>query len=123
MEKCTIQEKCRLGHLFDAKCGGGCIAHINIENRFASKEQAWDMLNYVANQGVIYFAFNTIINVCKHKHAFIGTTTCPHCGEPIADKYSRVVGFYTPTSAYQRIRKKEFGMRKWYNVLEKDSMF
>ena len=34
MEKCTIQEKCRLGSLFDKKCGGGCIAHINIENRF-----------------------------------------------------------------------------------------
>lgn len=123
IEKCTIQEKCRLGHLFDAKCGGGCIAHINIENRFANKEQAWDMLNYVAKQGVIYFAFNTVINVCKHKHAFIGTSTCPNCGEPIADSYSRVVGFYTPTSAYQRIRKKEFSMRKWYNVLEKDSMF
>lgn len=55
-EKCTIQEKCRLGNLFDAKCGGGCIAHINIENRFPNEETAWDMLNYVASQGVIYFA-------------------------------------------------------------------
>ena len=36
-EKCTIQEKCRLGHLFDAKCGGGCIAHIDIENRFPNE--------------------------------------------------------------------------------------
>lgn len=23
MEKCTLQEKCRLGSLFDKKCGGG----------------------------------------------------------------------------------------------------
>ena len=52
MEKCTIQEKCRLGNLFDKKCGGGCIAHINIENRFPNEETAWEMLNYVASQGV-----------------------------------------------------------------------
>ena len=122
MEPCTIQEKCRLGSLFDKKCGGGCIAHINIENRFPNEDVAWDMLNYVAASGVIYFAFTTKINVCKHKHAFIGTSECPNCGEPIADKYSRVVGFYVPVSSYQQIRKQEFDKRKWYNVLNKDGL-
>lgn len=92
MEKCTIQEKCRLGSLFDKKCGGGCIAHINIENRFPNEDTAWDMLNYVASQGVIYFAFTTKISVCQHKHAFISENKCPVCGEPIADTYARVVG-------------------------------
>ena len=119
-EKCTIQEKCKLGNLFDKRCGGGAIAHINIEDRFKSKDEAWDMLNYVASQGVIYFAFNGKISVCRHKHAFIGTKTCPVCGEPVADTYTRVVGFYTPVSSYQRIRKREFDERKWYNVLDKD---
>ncbi|MBQ6627922.1 MAG: hypothetical protein IJH65_03820 [Methanobrevibacter sp.] len=123
MEKCTIQEKCRLGSLFDKKCGGGCIAHINIEGRFPSEEMAWDMLNYVAKQGVIYFAFNTKINVCEDKHSSIGTDVCPICGKPIVDKYTRVVGFYTPTSAYQKIRKREFNARKWYNINEKEGIF
>lgn len=122
MEKCTIQEKCRLGHLFDAKCGGGCIAHIDIENRFPNEETAWDMLNYVAGQGVIYFAFTTKINVCEDKHAFIGTKNCPHCGKPVVDQYARVVGFYTPVSGYQKIRKSEFSKRKWYDVLNKDGI-
>ena len=121
-EKCTIQEKCRLGSLFDAKCGGGCIAHICIENRFANEEEAWKMLNYVAASGVIYFAFTTKINVCEDKHAFIGTKTCPKCGKPIADQFARVVGFYTPVSGYQKIRKKEFNLRRWYDVLSKDGM-
>ena len=118
-EKCTIQEKCRLGSLFDKKCGGGCIAHIDIENRFPSEEAAWDMLNYVASQGVMYFAFTTKISVCKHKHAFIGTRTCPKCGEPVSDTYARVVGFYVPVSSYQKIRKNEFSRRRWYDVLSK----
>ena len=122
MEKCTIQEKVRLGSLFDKKCGGGCIAHIDIENRFPNEESAWDMLNYVASQGVIYFAFTTKISVCKHKHAFISEKKCPICGEPIADTYARVVGFYTPTSSYQKIRKKEFDRRRWMNVLTNDGV-
>ena len=122
MEKCTIQEKCRLGSLFDKKCGGGCIAHINIENRFATEDEAWEMLNYVASQGVIYFAFTTKISVCKHKHAFISEKKCPVCGEPIADTYARVVGFYTPVSSYQKIRKREFDRRKWMNVLSNDGV-
>lgn len=122
-EKCTIQEKCRLGNLFDKKCGGGCIAHINIDSRFSSEEQAWDMLNYVASQGVIYFAFTTKINVCEERHAFIGTSTCPICGKPVADTYARVVGFYTPVSSYQKVRKIEFSKRKWYNVLSEKELF
>lgn len=121
-EQCTIQEKCRLGKLFDAKCGGGCIAHIDIENRFPNEETAWDMLNYVASQGVIYFAFTTKINVCEDKHAFIGSNNCPQCGKPTVDQYARVVGFYTPVSGYQKIRKKEFNKRRWYDVLNKDGI-
>jgi len=122
MEKCTIQEKCRLGSLFDKKCGGGCIAHINIENRFQNEETAWDMLNYVASHGVIYFAFTTKISVCEDKHAFIGMNTCPKCGKPVSDTYARVVGFYTPVSSYQRIRKNEFDKRRWIDVLANDGV-
>ena len=122
MEKCTIQEKCKLGSLFDKLCGGGCIAHINVEGRFPNEETAWEMLNYVASQGVIYFAFTTKISVCKHKHAFIGSSVCPTCGEPINDTYARVVGFYVPISSYQKIRKKEFDKRKWYDITSKEGI-
>ena len=122
LEKCTIQEKCRLGSLFDAKCGGGCIAHIDIQNRFPTDEVAWDMLNYVASKGVIYFAFTTKISICEDRHAFIGTKDCPNCGKPIYDTYSRVVGFYVPTSSYQKIRKNEFDKRQWYDAASKDGI-
>lgn len=122
MEKCTIQEKCRVSSYLDRECSGGAIAHINIENRFATEEEAWDMLNYIAKSGVIYSAFNTKISVCEDKHAFIGSSVCPRCGKKVADSYTRVVGFYTPVSSYQKIRKMEFNKRKWYNVLNKMEM-
>jgi len=78
--------------MLDKRCGGGTIAHIDIENRFATSDMAWEMLNYVASHGVIYFAFTTKINVDEDKHAFIGTENCPRCGKPVVDKFSRVVG-------------------------------
>lgn len=114
--QCTIQEKCRIGSVLDIKCGGGSIAHIDIENRFANEETAWNMLNYVASKGVIYFAFTTKISVCEDQHAFIGQKTCPTCGKPVTDTFARVVGFYTPVSAYQKVRRREFDARRWYNA-------
>lgn len=121
MEKCTIQEKCRVSSILDTKCGGGAIAHIDVENRFPTKEAAWDMLKYLAEHKVIYSAFTTKINVCKNNHSYIGSKTCPICGEKEPkDTFARVVGFYTPVSNYQQIRKQEFDKRKWYHVLEND---
>ena len=113
-EKCTINEKIRLSSILDKKCSGGSIAHINISANFPNKDMAWEMLNYIASQGVIYFAFNSKINECKNHHGFVGTDICPTCGEGVYDTYQRVVGYLTPTRAYSNDRFKEFTTRKWY---------
>ena len=60
-EKCTINEKIRTSAILDNKCSGGAIAHINIDNNFPNTEMAWEMLNYIASKGVIYFCYNTKI--------------------------------------------------------------
>ena len=112
--KCTINEKVRTAAILDNKCSGGTIAHINLVATFPTTDEAWYMLNYIASTGVIYFCFNTRINVCKHRHAFVGTDICPVCGEPVFDTYQRIVGFLTPSKAYSIPRKKEFGAREWY---------
>lgn len=117
-QKCTIKEKIRLSSILDEKCSGGAIAHINLENRFPNKDMAWDMLNYIASKGVFYFAFNSKINTCKHRHAFIGTDICPICGEPVEDTWTRIVGFYTPYKSYSAERKKEVSAREWYELGE-----
>ncbi len=113
--KTTIQERIRIASQFDNYCNGGSIAHINIEAPFDSFEKAWDLTNYIADQGLTYFAFNTKIQACKHNHAFFGTK-CPICGEPVATEYTRVVGFYVPVSTWSSPRRKEFKMRQWENV-------
>ena len=117
MEKCTLQEKVRLGSILDKECGGGQISHINLAGDFASEEQAWNLLNYIAKSGVIYFAYNRKISVCKSEHAFL-SETCPKCGEKAVDTYSRIVGFFVSLSSYSKERKAEFNKRKWFNLNE-----
>lgn len=117
-EKCTISEKLRTSSILDNKCSGGAIAHINIDSNFPNTDMAWDMLNYIALQDVIYFAFNTRINECKNHHGFVGTDICPTCGEGVYDTYQRIVGFLEPVRSYSKDRKKEFSTRKWYEYAE-----
>ena len=54
--KTTLKERIRIASMFDKFCNGGSILHVNIEAPFATFDQAWDMLNYIADQGVTYFA-------------------------------------------------------------------
>ena len=113
--KTTIQERVRIASLFDSYCNGGSIAHINIEAPFDSFEKAWEMTNYIADQGLTYFAFNVKIQACKHNHAFFGKV-CPICGEPVATEYTRIVGFYTPIKTWSSARKAEYKMREWEKI-------
>ena len=59
--KTTLQEKIRLSAILDKACSGGSIAHINIDTPFNNFDTAWKMLNYIADEGVMYFAFCTKI--------------------------------------------------------------
>ena len=117
-EKCTINEKLRLSSILDAKCSGGSISHINLEKNFPNTDVAWDMLNKIAQDGVIYFAFNTRINECKNHHGFVGTDICPICGGGVTDTYQRIVGFLEPVRSYSKERKKEFSTRRWYEYAQ-----
>ena len=113
--KTTMAERIRIASLFDSYCNGGSIAHLNIDAPFDSFEKAWDAVNYIADQGLTYFAFNTKIQACVHNHAFYGTK-CPICGGEVATEYTRIVGFYTPIKTWSKERKQEFKMRQWEHI-------
>lgn len=113
--KTTLQERVKIASKFDKYCNGGSILHANIDAPFDSFDKAWKMVNYIADQGVTYFAFNTKIQSCDHNHAFYGNT-CPVCGGPVATEYTRIVGFYTPIRTYSKERKAEYKLRRWEQV-------
>ena len=113
--KTTLQERVRIQAMFDSYCNGGSILHANIDAPFDSFEKAWKMTEYIADQGVTYFAFNTKIQSCKNNHAFYGSV-CPKCGEPVDTEYTRIVGFYTPIKTWSKERTSEYKMRRWENI-------
>lgn len=118
----TLAERVRLGSILDKECNGGQIAHVSIDGKFTSFEQAWTMLNEIASRGCIYFAFNYKINTCANNHSFVGGTTCPNCGKPVENTWTRIVGFYTPVKAWSPKRREEFDERKWYTLTD-DGIF
>ena len=115
--KTPLHERIRIASLFDSYCNGGSIAHINIETPFNNFDTAWRLVEYIADQGLTYFAFNTKIQACKHNHAFFGKV-CPICGEPVETEYTRIVGFYTPIKTWSGPRKEEYKLREWSDVNE-----
>lgn len=110
--KTTLQERIRVQAQFDRYCNGGSILHSNIDAPFDSYEKARKMVDYISDQGVTYFAFNTKIQACENNHAFYGQV-CPECGKPVATEYTRIVGFYTPIKTWSKERTNEYRMRRW----------
>lgn len=115
-EKCTLDAKIEASAVLDNKCGGGQILHLNSQGEM-TKEQAWELLNYIASKNVIYFAFNSKISVCEDGHGFMGDI-CPQCSKPMVDTFQRIVGYLTPSSSYSKTRKEEFAKRYWYDFNE-----
>lgn len=113
--KTTLQERVKIASKFDSFCNGGSILHANIDAPFDSFEKAWKMVNYIADQGVTYFAFNTKINACEDNHAFYGEK-CSVCGKPVSTQFSRIVGFLVPIKTWSKERKAEYDMRKWEHI-------
>ena len=120
--KTTLQERIRIAAEFDGYCNGGSILHANIDAPFDSFEKAWQMVNYVADAGVTYFAWNTRIQACKYNHAFYGNK-CPICGGDVTTEYTRIVGFFTPIQTWSKERSTEYKMREWEYINNKNDMF
>lgn len=112
--KSTLYEKISLSAILDKACSGGSIAHINLDAPLDNFDKAWQLLNFIASEGVTYFAFNVRISACKNNHGFFGQT-CPTCGEKVHTTWQRIVGFLTPVSSYSKDRKREFKTRYWLN--------
>jgi ribonucleoside-triphosphate reductase len=110
--KATLKDRIEICAAFDKYCSGGSIMHCNIDAPFATEEQAWEMLNYIANKGVTYFAFNGKLSSDDNGHLFYGDI-CPDCGAPKTAEFTRTVGFFTKTAGWSKERKEEFKLREW----------
>lgn len=114
----SLKDRINICATFDGYCNGGSILHANLDAPFATEEQAWDMLNYIADQGVTYFAFNGKLSSDENGHLFYGDI-CPQCHSPKTAEYTRTVGFLTKISSWSKERKEEFKLRNWMQMNDK----
>ena len=111
-------DRIRLEGEFSKSLTGGGIAHLNIEHVLASPEEMEKLVRFAISSGLEHFAINYAFNVCENDHSFVGGNheiNCPICGGKVKESLTRVVGYFTPVSAWNSVRREiEFGMRKFY---------
>lgn len=111
----TLEERMRLAGLFDKRCGGGNILHIDIEGSL-STSKCKEIIETSAKMGVVYFALTGKISCCEDKHEYTLDNICPVCEVPVTNTWQRIVGYYTPIANWGKERRAEARERKWYEL-------
>lgn len=118
MEDCSVFERFRVQGKLDALTSGGNILHCNIDGEKPLTPEQYEKIIDLARQcKVKYFGINYAYSECEDRHYTIGKNkTCPVCGKPITETWCRVVGFITPKSAFNPVRRDfEFDRRVFYS--------
>ena len=121
MENCSIYERFKVQGQLDQLTSGGNILHCNIDGeKPLTPEQYEKIIDLAKDCRVKYFGINYAYSECEDKHYTIGKSkVCPICGKPIVETWCRVVGFITPKSAFNPVRRDyEFDRRIFYKSEE-----
>lgn len=117
-ERHSILDKIEIeGRYFKYLSGGG-ISHINILHEMKPEEVKF-LIELCVEKGIEHFALNPVYSICENGHYLLGKyDECYICGAKIKDHLTRIVGFFTPVSAWSKQRREwEFSRRVW-NTLE-----
>ncbi len=111
-----LLNRIKLQGCFDKHMSGGSILHCNIEQEIKDTQKLVDLIENVVKTGTIYFAINYNIQRCENKHITVGNkNSCPVCGAPIIDNFTRVVGFLTNSKNWSQTRREQdYPNRQWY---------
>lgn len=107
------------GKFMDILSGGG-IMHINIKEKINDPDTMKKLIEYSISKGVSHLAINYGFGICKNKHTTIcgNSDKCLMCGEPIEDWFTRIIGYFTKVSSWNKIRREfEFKNRKFNGEL------
>ena len=117
MENCSIYDRFKVQGKLDQLTSGGNILHCNIDgDKPLTPEQYEKIIDLAKDCKVKYFGINYAYSECAEGHYTIGKKDkCPICGAPIVETWCRVVGFITPKSSYNPVRRDyEFDRRVFY---------
>jgi len=121
-ENASIWDKMDEDGKYNKLITGGGIVHIQIGEKVTTI-QAEKIIKYAVNSGCEHFALNSVWSECESGHMNFGNLDiCAECGKPIKEKYTRIVGFFTPVSSWQDVRREwEFPKRTFCDLSIVDS--
>lgn len=116
IEDTDVYSRMKLQGLFDSRAQGGCIMHLNMDHKINNKEQMKKLIVASTKAGALYYAVNLNIAICEDGHMNVGKiSVCQICGKPIETNLTRVVGFITSVSDWNKVRRWEYERRYFYN--------
>jgi len=106
---CDIVDRVKLDGIFSRALTGGGISHLNIGEKLTSTTQMKTLIEYAISCGCEHFAVNYNFCKCQNSHISIAgpVNSCPQCAAPIIEQYTRIIGYFTPVSAWNRGRQDE----------------
>lgn len=119
-ESATLWEKMTQDGKYQRLITGGGIVHAQIGEKVTSK-QSEKIIKFAVNCGCEHFALNAVYSECEDGHVSFGKLDiCPICSKKIIERYTRIVGFFTPISSWQDIRREWEFPRRTFVEIEKD---
>ncbi len=108
-----VVDRIKLDGEFSRVLTGGGISHVNIGEKLTSIDQMQQLIMYTIACGCEHFAVNYNFCMCVNNHVSIAgqSKRCPLCAAAIKDQYTRIVGYYTPVSSWNKGRRQEHGRR------------
>ncbi len=110
---CDIVDRVKLDGTFSRALTGGGISHLNVGEKLTSVDQMKKLIDYAIICGCDHFAVNYNFCKCKNSHITVAgpVPSCPICAAPITEHYTRIIGYFTPVSAWNRGRQEEHKKR------------
>lgn len=116
-KEASIWERMDIDGTLNKLYTGGGIVHFNISDK-PTASQVKKLVEYSIKSGSEHFALNAVYSECENAHTTFGNyDICPECGGKVIEKYTRVVGFMTPISSWNNVRREwEFPKRYFSKV-------
>jgi ribonucleoside-triphosphate reductase (formate) len=110
---CDITDRVELDGKFSKALTGGGISHLNLGERLTNSNHMKKLIEYAVKCGCEHFAINYNFCKCKNEHVTVAgpSKICPICAAEIIEQYTRIMGYYTPVSAWNKGRQKEHATR------------
>ena len=114
IDDASIPERIELSGKFQDRISGGGILHLNIMEKITDPEVMKHLIRYCVEKNTSHVAINYGFGVCSNGHTSVcgNSETCPECGAKIETRMSRVIGYFSIVSNWNKTRREfEFPRR------------